>query len=142
MGSKHMETKEAQKGRYVAQLEARIDALKTDGIPEEKIKKDDKVKRFKSKIKQFEGAIARIGEIADKTKELKEKKEKAQAEAEAARLADIKGEAEKVKKGSKKKEPEPEKGKGKGKKGGQAKDGQAKGGQAKAGAKGKKTAKK
>jgi hypothetical protein len=138
MSSKSMETKEAQKARHNAQMEARLEELKSKGLDDEKIAKDDKIKRFKSKIKQISAAVDRINQIEEQTKVLREKKEKAKAEAETARLADIKGETTKGKKGAKKvEEPEPEKGKGKGKKAAKGKEGQAK-----AGAKTKKAAKK
>lgn len=139
MASKSMETKEAQRARHTAQMEGRIEELKAKGAPEEKIARDDKIKRYKSKLKQISAAMARINEIQQQTEALKEKKEKALAEAQVARLADIKGEAAKQKKGAKKKEEvAAEQGKGKAKKAAKGKEGQAKGGGAKTKKAGKK----
>ena len=84
MGSKHLQTREAQKSRYVRQLETRQGVLKEKGLPDETIAKDSQVKHFNSKIKQIDGALARVAFLENQTKMLKEKKEKAKAEAEQA----------------------------------------------------------
>ncbi|MFC1835843.1 hypothetical protein ACFL2Q_14165 [Thermodesulfobacteriota bacterium] len=115
MGSKHVETRESQVARCVRELEARKALLQERGVAENDTAKDVKVRQIEAKIKQLNGAMARIDFLQQQTKSLKEKKEKAKAEAEAAKAA---GES-----GKKKKKEE--------KAGKKGKKGQAKGGQKK-----------
>jgi len=122
MASKHMETKVNQKTLYAGQMETRANLLKQKGLKEAEIAKDPKIKHFKAKIKQIEGAIARISFLEDQTKKLQEKKEQRKAEAEAAKAQALAG----PKKAKPKKEAPPEKAPAK-KKAPAAAKGQAKG---------------
>jgi hypothetical protein len=86
MGSRELVTKESQKSKFSGQVDERISMLKEKGLDEKQIAKDDKVKRFKAKIKQVNAAIARIGFLDDQKKRLAEKKEQRKAEMAAAKL--------------------------------------------------------
>ena len=125
MGSKHIQTRELQKARFASQLQARKELLAGKGLSEEAVAKDSAVKHYSSKIKQIDGALARIGFLNDQTQKMKEKKEEAKAKAEAERAEMISGKP-KAKKEKAKDEKAESKGKG-GKKGQtQAKKGGAK----------------
>ncbi|MBI4964903.1 MAG: hypothetical protein HY913_16640 [Desulfomonile tiedjei] len=105
MASKHMETKVNQKTRYAGQMESRTSLLQEKGLKDKEIAKDPKIKQYKAKIKQIDGAIARILFLENQTKQLQEKKEQRIAEAAAAK-AEAVASGKKVKA---KKEAEPEK---------------------------------
>ncbi len=62
------------------------------------IAKDPQIKRFKAKIKQINGALARIAFLEEQTQKLREKKEQRLAEEAAQRAASIAGEIKKEKK--------------------------------------------
>lgn len=123
MASKHMETKVNQKTAYAAQMEARANLLKEKGLKAQEIAKDPKIKHFKAKIKQIQGAIARISFLEEQTGKLKEKKEQRRAEAAAAKAESMasgkkakpKKEAPPEKAPAKKKAPAGAKGQAKGK---------------------------
>ena len=122
MASKHMQTKINQKTLYAGQMETRAKLLEEKGLKKEEIAKDPKIKHFKAKIKQIEGAVARISFLEEQTKKLQEKKEQRKAEAAAAKAEAIAG----GKKAKPKKEAPPEKAPAK-KKAPAAAKGQAKG---------------
>ena len=105
MASKHLETKVNQKTRYAGQAEIRANLLKEQGLKDQQVAKDPKIKHFKAKIKQIEAAIARISFLEDQTKKLQEKKEQRKAEEAAAKALEMSGE----KKAKPKKEAAPEK---------------------------------
>ncbi len=105
MASKHMETKVKQKTLYAGQIDTRTKALEEKGLKAQEIAKDPKIKHFKAKIKQLEGAIARISFLEEQTKKLQEKKEQRKAEAAAAKAEALAG----GKKAKPKKEAAPEK---------------------------------
>jgi hypothetical protein len=85
MGSKHKQTKESQKSRFMKQAEERKSLLKEKGVAEEAIAKDGKLRQLDAKIRQIHAAVARIDFLDNQTKQLQEKKEKVKAEAEAAK---------------------------------------------------------
>lgn len=128
MGSKHLQTRETQRERFQRQFDARRELLKGNGLADSDIAKDPLFKAFKAKLKQLDGAIARIGAIEEKTKKLQEKKERKKAEAEAAK-ADK--DAPKGKKGAEEKKKAKGKGDEKTKKVSGGKKGSDKGGQKK-----------
>ena len=109
MPSKSIETRNEQKTRFIEQSEARVAQLKAKGISEKDIAKDPQVKRFKAKIKQVNGAVARIGFLDNQTEKLREKKEQRLAQEKAERAAMIAGEIKKEKKKAEEKAPEPKK---------------------------------
>lgn len=111
MGSQDIETREAQKARFVRQLEARKEQLIGKGAGEGAVAKDPSVKHLNSRIKQVDGALARIKFLQDQTQKLKEKKEEAKARAEAERAEMISGKP-KEKKQKVKEEKAAAKGKG------------------------------
>lgn len=115
MPSKDLQTKESQKTRIQQLSEARKSALKEKGFTDQAIAKDPKIKHFKAKVKQIEGAVARIAFLEEQTKKLREKKEQKIAEAAAERAAMIAGA---TKKKAKKEEEEAPAAKGKKKGGG------------------------
>ncbi len=125
MGSQDIQTREAQKARFIKQLESRKAQLIGSGVSEAALRKDSQVKHFNSRIKQLDGAIGRIKFLEDQTQKLKEKKEEAKARAEAERAEMISG---KPKQKKEKVKEEPPAAKGKGGKKGQAKAQAAKGG--------------
>jgi hypothetical protein len=109
MPSKNIETRNEQKARFIEQSEARVAQLKAKGISDKDIAKDPQVKRFKAKIKQVNGAVARIGFLDNQTEKLREKKEQRLAQEKAERAAMIAGEIKKEKKKAEEKAPEPKK---------------------------------
>lgn len=109
MPSQNLDTRNDQKARIVGQSEARTAALKEKGISDQDIAKDPQIKHFKAKIKQLNGAIARIGFLEEQTQKLREKKEQRLAQEAADRAAMISGELKKEKKKAEEKAPEPKK---------------------------------
>jgi len=105
MASSSLQTREAQKTRYLQSVEIRKTALLEKGLDEAAIKKDGQIKHLKAKVKQIDGAIGRLAFLTDQTAKLKEKKAQKLAEAEAERAAVIRGEVT----GKKKKEAPPAK---------------------------------
>jgi len=97
MPSKSLQTRLDQKARFAQQSELRKDLLKEKGLDEKDIAKDSQIKHFKAKIKQIEGAIARIAFLDEQTKQLKERKEQRRLEAEQAKAEGRTGRAKKVK---------------------------------------------
>lgn len=127
MGSKDIQTREAQKARYVEKLQARKETLVNSDGNERTIAKDPAVRHLSSKIKQIDGAIARISFLQEQTQKLKEKKEESKARAEAERAEMIAG---KPKEKKEKEKPQEKKTAAKGK-GGKKAPAQAKTGGAK-----------
>lgn len=115
MPSKDLQTKENQKSRLQQLAEARKSDLKQKGLTDQTIAKDSKIKRFHAKMKQIDGAVARITFLDEQTKKLQEKKEQKIAEAAAERAEMIAGV---TKKKAKKEEEEAPAAKGKKKGGG------------------------
>jgi hypothetical protein len=114
MPSKTMETKDSQKARYIAEREARAAALKEKGAAEKAIARDPKIKHLKARIKQVNGAIARISFLEEQKKKLDERKQQRIAEAAAERAAELAGEKKSKKKAVEEAAP-PQKKKGGGK---------------------------
>jgi len=73
-------------------IEDRSKVLKEQGRSDTAIARDPKMKHFKAKIRQINGALARIAFLEEQTRKLGEIKEQRKAEAEAARAAVIAGE--------------------------------------------------
>jgi hypothetical protein len=109
MPSETLETRNEQKARFIGQSEARKALLKQNGRSDKDIAKDPQIKRFKAKIKQINGALARIAFLEEQTQKLREKKEQRLAEEAAQRAASIAGEIKKEKKKAEEKAPEPKK---------------------------------
>lgn len=109
MPSETLETRNEQKARFIGQSEARAALLKQNGLSDQDIAKDPQIKRFKAKIKQIDGALARIAFLEEQTQKLREKKEQRLAEEAAKRAASIAGEIKKEKKKVEEKAPEPKK---------------------------------
>ena len=113
MGSKHLNTKENQKSLYAQQFEVRVEALKEKGLAEKEIKRDSKIKQLNAKIRQVDGAMARIAFLEQQTQKLLERKEQRKVEEAAAKLeARVSGKKAK----GKKEAPEPKKAAASGKK--------------------------
>jgi hypothetical protein len=83
--------------------------LRGKGVSDQDIAKDSQIKRYKARIKQVNGAIARIAFLDDQTQKLREKKEQRLAQEKADRAAMIAGELKKEKKKVEEKAPEPKK---------------------------------
>lgn len=109
MPSETLETRNEQKARFIGQSEARKALLKQNGRSDQDIAKDPQIKRFKAKIKQINGALARIAFLEEQTQKLLEKKEQRLADEAAKRAASIAGEIKKEKKKAEEKAPEPKK---------------------------------
>jgi hypothetical protein len=109
MPSKTLETKDSQKARYIAESESRTAALKEKGTADQAIARDPKIKHLKAKIKQVNGAIARISFLEEQTKKLGEKKQQRIAEAAAERAAELAGEKKSKKKAVEEAAPQPKK---------------------------------
>ena len=109
MPSETLETRNEQKARFIGQSEARKALLKQNGRSDQDIAKDPQIKRFKAKIKQINGALARIAFLEEQTQKLREKKEQRLADEAAKRAASIAGEIKKEKKKAEEKAPEPKK---------------------------------
>jgi len=92
MASKTLSTKETQKARYYAMMENRSRALKEQGCSDVLIARDPKIKHYKARVRQIDGALARIAFLEEQNRKLAEIKEQRKAEAEAARAATIAGE--------------------------------------------------
>lgn len=92
MASKTLPTREDQKSRYSSLMESRANVLKEKGFDDKAISRDPFMKHYRARIKQIDGAVARIGFLEDQTRKLKELKEQRKAEAETARAAIIAGE--------------------------------------------------
>jgi TolA-binding protein len=113
MPSKTLETKDTQKARFTAESETRVAALKEKGVPEKAIARDPQIKHLKARIKQVNGAIARISFLDEQNKKLEEKKQQRIAEAAAERAAEIAGERKTKKKAVEEAAPQKKKGGGK-----------------------------
>ena len=87
MGSRKLPTRENQKSLYAKQAEQRVALLKERGLSEQDIAKDSKLKHLKARLKQIDGAVARISFLDEQKKQLQERKEQRKAEAEAAKQA-------------------------------------------------------
>jgi hypothetical protein len=98
MPSKTQETKDTQKARYVAESEARSASLKEKGVTDRAIARDPKIKHLKARIKQVNGALARISFLEEQKKKLDERKQQRIAEAAAERAAEMAGEKKSKKK--------------------------------------------
>jgi hypothetical protein len=98
MPSKTLETKDSQKARYIAESEARTAALKEKGATDQAIARDPKIKHLKARIKQVNGAIARISFLEEQKNKLEEKKQQRIAEAAAEKAAELAGEKKSKKK--------------------------------------------
>ncbi|MBI5248456.1 MAG: hypothetical protein HY912_03080 [Desulfomonile tiedjei] len=109
MPSQNLDTRNEQKARFIEQSEARAAQLREKGLSDKDIAKDPQIKHYKARIKQVNGAIARIGFLEDQTQKLREKKEQRLAEEQAHRAAMIAGEIKKEKKKAEEKAPEPKK---------------------------------
>jgi hypothetical protein len=109
MPSETLETRNEQKARFIGQSEARKALLKQNGRSDQDIAKDPQIKRFKAKIKQINGALARIAFLEEQTQKLLEKKEQRLADEAVKRAASIAGEIKKEKKKAEEKAPEPKK---------------------------------
>ena len=109
MPSETIETRNEQKARFIGQSEARKALLKQNGRSDQDIAKDPQIKRFKARIKQINGALARIAFLEEQTQKLREKKEQRLADEAAKRAASIAGEIKKEKKKAEEKPPEPKK---------------------------------
>jgi hypothetical protein len=109
MPSETIETRNEQKARFIGQSEARKALLKQNGRSDQDIAKDPQIKRFKARIKQINGALARIAFLEEQTQKLQEKKEQRLADEAAKRAASIAGEIKKEKKKAEEKPPEPKK---------------------------------
>ncbi|MGC8660647.1 MAG: hypothetical protein ACP5U1_16390 [Desulfomonilaceae bacterium] len=116
MPSKTLQTREEQKARFLIQSESRRAALAEQGFAQDRIEKDPTIKRLKARIKQVNGALARIAFLAEQTKKLQERKLQKLSEAAAAKAESIKPGATGKKKRAEAKPPEPVK-KGSGGKG-------------------------
>jgi hypothetical protein len=92
MASKTLPTKETQKARYATMMENRSKALKEQGRSDVSIVRDPKMKHYKAKIRQINGALARIAFLEEQNRKLAELKEQRKAEAAAERAAVIAGE--------------------------------------------------
>ena len=106
MGSKSLNTKENQKSLFSQQVQARVSALTEKGLGEKEIGRDSKVKQLHAKIRQVDGAMARIAFLEEQKQKLLERKEQRKAEEAAAKL-EAKETGKKAK--AKKAEPEPKK---------------------------------
>jgi hypothetical protein len=107
MPSKTRETREDQKSRLSVAIENRSQELAGRGLSEKDMVKDPQIKSFKAKIKQIDGAIARINFLADQNLKMAEKKAQKIAQAAAERAELIKPGA-KPKSKKKVEEPVPE----------------------------------
>lgn len=116
MPSKTREIREEQKSRLSIAIQNRTQFLTEAGGAEKVLAKDPQLKSLKAKIKQIDGAIARINFLADQNLKMAEKKAQKIAAAEAERAELIKAGA-KPKSKKKVEEPAPEPAK----KGGKAK---------------------
>jgi hypothetical protein len=91
MASKSLQTRLEQKARFEKQSEVRTGLLKEKGLNEKDITKDHEIKHFRARIKQINGAIARISFLEDQTKQLLERKEQRKIEAEQAKAEGVTG---------------------------------------------------
>lgn len=91
MASKSLQTRLDQKSRYQKQSEDREGLLKEKGLNEKDISKDHEIKHFKARIKQIDGAIARISFLENQNKQLLERKEQRKIEAEQAKAEGVTG---------------------------------------------------
>ncbi len=98
MASKSVQTRDDQKARYIAESEARTAALKEKGATDKAITRDPKIKHLKARIKQVNGAIARISFLEEQKTKLEERKQQRLAEAAAKRAANLAGEKKSKKK--------------------------------------------
>lgn len=98
MASKSVETRDSQKARYIAESEARAAALRENGASEQAIAKDPKIKHLKARIKQVNGALARISFLEEQKKKLEERRQQRIAEAAAEKAAELAGERKAKKK--------------------------------------------
>ena len=85
MASKSLQTRLEQKAHYAKRSEIREGLLKEKGLDEKDIPKDSQIKHFKARIKQIDGALARISFLENQTKQMKERKEQRKVEAEQAK---------------------------------------------------------
>lgn len=118
MPSKTRETREEQKSRLSIAIQNRTQLLVERGSDEKAQAKDPQIKSFKAKIKQINGAIARIDYLTDQNSKMADKRAQKIAEAAAERAEMIKpGAKPKSKKKVEEPVPEPTKkgGKSKGK---------------------------
>ena len=107
MPSKTLETREEQKSRLSAAIQNRTNILAEQGSTEKDLSKDPQLKSLKAKIKQINGAIARINFLTDQNAKMAAKKAEKIAQAEAERAELIKPGA-KPKSKKKVEEPAPE----------------------------------
>lgn len=118
MPSKSRETREEQKSRLSAAIQNRTNILAEQGSTEKDLLKDPQLKSLKARIKQINGAIARINFLSDQNVKMAEKRAEKLAQAAAERAELIKpGAKPKSKKKVEEPVPEPTKkgGKAKGK---------------------------
>ena len=109
MPSKTLQTREEQKTRFVLQSETRRAALLEQGFAQNRIEKDPRIKHLKARIKQINGALARIAFLENQSKILQERKLQKLSEAAATRAESIKPGATGKKKRAEAKPPEPAK---------------------------------
>ena len=118
MPSKSRETREEQKSRLSASIQNRTNILSEQGSTEKDLLKDPQLKSLKARIKQINGAIARINFLSEQNVKMAEKRAEKIAQAAAERAELIKpGAKPKSKKKVEEPVPEPTKkgGKAKGK---------------------------
>ncbi|MGD9819327.1 MAG: hypothetical protein AB7V04_11590 [Desulfomonilaceae bacterium] len=90
MPSKTRETREIQKQRLSEAIESRSKLLVDQGTSEKDLAKDPQIKSFKAKVKQIDGALARIAFLAEQNVKMAEKQAQKKAQAEADRAEMIK----------------------------------------------------
>jgi hypothetical protein len=112
MASKTMETKDLQKGKYNREMDQRQALLREKGLEAKDIQRDSKMKHYKAKLKQLEGAVARINAIEDRTKKNIEKREQKIAEEATRKAEEMAGATKKSKKKEEAPPPAPTKKKG------------------------------
>lgn len=108
MASKSLDTRNSQKARYIAERETRAAVLKGSGASDQAIAKDPKIKHLRARIKQVDGALARISFLDEQKQKLEERKQQRIAEAEAEKAAIMAGE-KKTKKKAVEQAPPPKK---------------------------------
>ncbi|HMK34136.1 MAG TPA: hypothetical protein VK463_03640 [Desulfomonilaceae bacterium] len=112
MASKSLQTRDSQKARYTIESEARATTLREQGFSDQAIAKDPKIKHLKARIKQVNGAIARISFLEEQKQKLEERKQQRLAEAAAERAASLAGEKKTKKKAAVEEPPQKKKGGG------------------------------